>query len=63
MKNINDKNAGASTLLRIHLPLGFHLMVLYGPEPSSRRGLHFLSNTVALAGITRVKLRKSNIKK
>lgn len=27
-------------------------MVLYGPVPSSRSGLHFLSNIVAIAGIT-----------
>lgn len=38
--------------LRIHFPFGFQRIVLYGPVPSSRSGLHFLSNTVALAGIT-----------
>uniref|UniRef100_A0A2P2LM69 Eukaryotic translation initiation factor 2A-like n=1 Tax=Rhizophora mucronata TaxID=61149 RepID=A0A2P2LM69_RHIMU len=39
---------------RIHFPFGFHLTVLYGPDPSSSRGLHFLSNKVALAGITKI---------
>ena len=51
-----------SVVWRIHLPLGFHLIVLYGPSPRSRSGLHFLSNTVALAGITEVRL-KNNINK
>lgn len=39
---------------RIHFPFGFHLTVLYGPVPSSNRGLHFVSNIVAIAGITKL---------
>lgn len=36
-------------------------MVLYGPVPSSRRGLHFLSNTVAFEGITNTVQGKEQI--
>jgi hypothetical protein len=41
-------------IVNSHRPLGFHLIVLYGPSPSSRIGLHFLLNIVALAGITEI---------